>query len=134
MISGRTRARAFAIGLPTAVLAVGIWDPARHGGPPLCPWRAATGVACPGCGLTRAAGALLHGRGDEALHLHPLVLVVGLQLAALWALAIRAGFGGSTVSPRTPPSWVMPVLLTANAVMFFAVWGVRFVDDTLPAA
>jgi hypothetical protein len=125
--------RAAAVGLPIAAVGVAMWDPARHGGPPLCPWRAVTGVACPGCGLTRAMGALLRGRADEALHLHPLVVVLGLQLALVWAIALRATRPAST-SLREPPRWVMPGLFALNAVVFVAVWGLRLAAGSLPAA
>ena len=37
---------------------VALWDPARRGGPGLCPYRFVTGHNCPGCGLTRSVGAL----------------------------------------------------------------------------
>src|SRR6478609_1957480 len=33
---------------------------------PACPFRAATGVPCPGCGMTRLADAVAHGRIGEA--------------------------------------------------------------------
>lgn len=33
----------------------------------LCPFRAVTGLSCPGCGNTRAVFALLHGRFAESL-------------------------------------------------------------------
>lgn len=39
-----------------------------------CPFRAITGLYCPGCGGTRALSALLHGRVLESLKLHPFVL------------------------------------------------------------
>jgi hypothetical protein len=122
-------ARATAVGLPVAALGVALWDPARHGGPPLCPWHALTGVACPGCGLTRAAGALLNGRVHEALDLHPLVIVVAAQLVALWVVAVA-----TTLRRWTPPVRVMPSLLAINALLLLGVWSARLVDGSLPTA
>jgi hypothetical protein len=71
-----SRARTW-LGVP-ALLGAGLvlWDPARNGGPPLCPYRLVTGHTCPGCGLTRAIGALLRGRWNESVTLHPLAPVV----------------------------------------------------------
>lgn len=48
---------------------------------PLCMFHATTGLACPGCGATRATHALLHGRLLEALHDNALFVLV-LPLAA----------------------------------------------------
>ena len=54
-----------------------------------CPLHAATGIPCPGCGLSRAGAALLRGDVAEALRMHafaPLfalcgvVVLVGLAL------------------------------------------------------
>jgi hypothetical protein len=104
-----------------AAATLAAWDPARNGGPPLCPLRACTGISCPACGLTRAIGALLHGRWHEAVTLHPLAPLVLFELAAIWMLTLarRAGrarpLQGSTAS----------ALLAANAVLFLVVWAVR---------
>jgi hypothetical protein len=120
---------AIVAGLPLAAAGMALWDPARHGGPPLCPWRALTGVACPGCGITRAAGALLRGRWDDAVHLHPLVLPVVVQLALVWILALAG-----TRLRRQPPAWVTPALLAVNGAVFVAVWGLRLGAGSLPTA
>jgi hypothetical protein len=45
-------------------------------GVPLCPVAAVARVPCPGCGLSRATLALLHGNLGEALRLHPLAPLV----------------------------------------------------------
>jgi hypothetical protein len=46
-----------------------------------CPFRAGTGIPCPGCGLTRACGALVTGDLARMFRFHalaPLVLVAAL--------------------------------------------------------
>ena len=43
---------------------------------PLCPTAAFAGIPCPGCGLTRASIAAIHGDTARAFQLHPLVFVV----------------------------------------------------------
>ncbi len=106
-----------------AALAGGLalWDPARHGGPPLCPFRAITGHSCPGCGLTRSAGAFLRGRWHEALTLHPLgpLLLVEVAVACIAYVVLGPRLRGRM------PSWLGPTLLVANAFALFAVWAVR---------
>ena len=62
--------------------------------PTLCPLRAATGIACPGCGITRALCLCAHGRFFEAVTLyHPVVPLVFAGLVA------AAGYGLTTGKP-----------------------------------
>jgi hypothetical protein len=49
-----------------------------------CGFRLLTGAPCPGCGMTRAAGALARGEFVESLHLHPLAAA----FAAAWGVAL----------------------------------------------
>ncbi|MFT3830346.1 MAG: DUF2752 domain-containing protein [Opitutaceae bacterium] len=51
---------------------------------PPCPWRALTGLYCPGCGSTRALLALAHGDLPRAFTQNPL-LVLSLPLLLGWA-------------------------------------------------
>lgn len=68
--------------------------------PELCP-SAALGVACPGCGSTRAAVHLMHGRMAEAWRMQPgvfpLAALLGLVLlpAAWRPRARRAAFAAA---------------------------------------
>ena len=56
-----------------------------------CPLRALTGIACPGCGATRAAAALLQGDLRAALALNP-----------FFVLALGALFASGTVAAIAP--------------------------------
>ncbi len=53
-----------------------------------CTLRKATGWPCPGCGLTRVADRLAHGKVAGAFEANPLGAVAGLLMAALacWTL------------------------------------------------
>ena len=44
----------------------------RHG----CPIRLLTGISCPGCGMTRALGALLRLDFSLAFEMHPLIFLL----------------------------------------------------------
>jgi hypothetical protein len=114
------------VGLPVAAVALAAWDPAQNGGPPLCPFRACTGIACPGCGVTRAAGALLRGRWGDAVHLQPLMPLFALQVVAVWLAVVLRG----RALPE-PPAWVIPVVLALNGLALIAVWVVRLGTGSL---
>jgi hypothetical protein len=124
----RSRFDPLVVGLPLAAVVVAAWDPARNGGPALCPFRGVTGIPCPGCGLTRAAGALMRGRVDDALHAHPLIVLLVVQLGVVWALLT---FGRDRL--HRLPRWVTPAALILNGAIFVAVWGVRLATGSLDA-
>lgn len=91
----------------------------------VCPFRAATGIPCPGCGLTTATVELLHGDLGGSLHTHafaPLfLLAIVLMLAALVLpaqLRQRLISGLARLETRTG---LMAWLLLA----LFVYWGFR---------
>jgi len=63
-------------GLAVAVVVWAVllrFPPDRSGFYPVCPFHAAAGLLCPGCGGTRAIAALLHGDLRAAWRWNPLV-------------------------------------------------------------
>jgi Protein of unknown function (DUF2752) len=64
---------AFALLLCAALF---FYPPARASLYPTCPIHRIFGIACPGCGATRALAALLHGDVTEALRLNALFVVL----------------------------------------------------------
>ncbi|MEX1126405.1 MAG: DUF2752 domain-containing protein [Acidimicrobiia bacterium] len=107
-----------------ALLAV---DPTDDG-PTLCPFALLTGVACPGCGMTRAASALLRGNFDLALDYHPLIPLIAVLLFGgwLWFLMRSAG----RVKPIS--NRVLNLVLIGTGVSLVAVWILRAATATLP--
>jgi uncharacterized membrane protein YeiH len=87
------------LALVTAV-AGGI-DPESSGAYPACPFRAITGLACPGCGSLRALHDLVHGSPVAALD-HNAVFVVALVAAVLLSLRALAAPAARAVSPWLP--------------------------------
>ena len=57
---------------------------------PLCPFHVLTGLPCPSCGMTRAAGALLHGDLPGAVAWNPLgsLLLCGAILYVAYAAVV----------------------------------------------
>lgn len=92
-----------------------------------CLLRLHTGQACPGCGMTRALGRMVHGDLGGAAGYHPWIFALVLQLLALvgW-LSWRGRRPVSAVQVRIG-SW----LLTANAVALLGVWLVRILTGHL---
>jgi len=70
-----------------------------HG--PGCPFRSATGIDCPFCGMTRATVALGEGHWRDALAVHPLAPLVLIGLCALLAI-IALGRADVLVRGRRP--------------------------------
>jgi hypothetical protein len=96
---------------------------------PFCPMATVLGIPCPGCGLTRATLALLHGDIHGAFRLHPLVFVLAPLFAAAMASATLSFVRGPNAARRSNPwfasrhvSWLAATLL----VITLGVWGARF--------
>jgi hypothetical protein len=88
------------------------------GGPTICPFKAWTGLDCPGCGATRAAHQLLNGHVLAALDLNAM-FVLAVPLLAWWALAglLRAWDGPALRVPRLSPTVLRVAIL---ALLVFA--------------
>ena len=96
-----------------------------------CPIRAATGVPCPGCGMTHAVAAFARGHWAEALRLHPLVPVVALWgslvlLAAVLPESPRRRFLAFTERIEGAAPWWPAVV-----VGFVVVWAWRYSTGAL---
>ena len=72
--------------LPATFAAGGVWLWQRWP-VPACPFKAATGCPCPGCGASRATRALAEGRWQDAMQLNPLWTVTVAAIGAYWLYA-----------------------------------------------
>jgi len=88
-----------------------------------CPFHRLTGGWCPGCGSSRAADLLLHGRVLSSLSYNALVLPVAFVLAYWWAGWAAYAWTGTRPrwlrSPTELPRWA--VLAIGAAALGFAV-------------
>lgn len=114
---------------PMAVVGALAIAPALEGAPTVCPFALGTGMACPGCGMTRAASQLLRGDFGAAVSFHPLVPAIALLAAGgwVWFLLRRAG----RVQPMS--NRVLNGILIATSIALVAVWVARLGSGTLPA-
>ena len=73
--------------------AVFYFDPSQHQFFPVCPLYAMTGLACPGCGLTRGFHSLFNGDLISAVDFNALIpvwaVILSYVLVSLTLLAIR---------------------------------------------
>jgi hypothetical protein len=107
---------ATAIGAGTMVF---FFNPSTHGFYPVCLFHSLTGLNCPGCGMTRALYALLH--GDFRLALKDNVLFLA-SIAGLAAWSARYFFLKMRNQPATfllPPKllWTFLGLAVVFAVL-----------------
>lgn len=87
MLASLLRDRRVSLGVAAAAAVQVAGVAAGVGGWP-CPLKAALGIPCPGCGLTRASVALLRGEFAAAFGAHAFAPVLLVALAALAVAAL----------------------------------------------
>lgn len=102
--------------LVAAVAALSAVDPTRHMLTPPCPYLTLTGIACPGCGLTRCVHFLLRGDLARAFAYNPWAFI-SAPAAVAFALLPSVADEVRTLRVRTGISWVMLVV-----TLVFWVW------------
>ena len=97
-------------------------------GPTICPFALCTGMACPGCGMTRAAAYLVRGDLDLALRYHPLVPLTAVAGLASWGwFLLRASGKARPLSSRA-----LNFILIGSGVALLGVWVARLLAGALP--
>lgn len=119
-IAERIAAGTGASAMAAAGAAIWYFNPTTSGFFPTCPLYALTGLACPGCGLTRGFHALFHGDVLAALDYNALLpfftLLIGFGFVSMVYFALR---GKQTPVRLLHPNalWVFLVLMLAFGVV-----------------
>jgi hypothetical protein len=130
----RSRTREIAQrGWPVVVTLVGVgvaavWHPGDSDAA-TCPLRAATGIWCPGCGMTR--GLLAIGRADwsDAWRYHPWAWALAAQFVVFMVMRVRQPARTVVVSPKRTQRF-----LIGNIGALFAIWVIRYATGAIPFA
>jgi len=125
----RGRAAAFAL-ISAGIVLAALWRPSDTG-LPLCFFRFSTGLACPGCGMTRAVAAVGRGELAVAVRYHAFGPLIALGLAAAWA-AIGIGLvTGRNFLPEFTGRRVS-IFAVAFIAAFLVYWLIRVLTGTAP--
>jgi len=116
----RISALAGAGALGVGSLMVAVFDPSKAHFFPVCPLLALTGIACPGCGLTRAFHALFHGDIVTALDFNLLVPVWAVAFAWIFVSLLLVG-----IRKKGLPMW------PTNPKFIYGFFAVLFVFGVL---
>lgn len=108
------------IAIATLLPAGGIED-----GPVLCPFRALTGLPCPGCGLTRSWVYLMHGDVAPALASNWFGPVLILAVIALAVTSVRARSVGKR--PADLDKLVRNPIVLGTFALFLTYGAVRLI-------
>jgi hypothetical protein len=129
--SARSRPRILAfLALSALFVAAALWKPLDRG-VPLCGFKLATGISCPGCGMTRALAALAKGDMARSVAYHAFAPVVAIGAAAAW-MALGIGFvTGRNLMPDLNAHRVTFALLGFIALLL-AYWFVRLWRGSAP--
>lgn len=103
-------------------------DPNVAGRYPTCPFLAATGWFCPGCGTLRALHALLHGDVVTAVGLNVLTVSLLPLLAWGWVGWLRAAQGRRDGPPAVPQP--VAVALSVAVPVFWLLRNLPFAPLT----
>ncbi len=101
----RIVAGTFAGGIGVGGVLVAVLDPSRASIFPACPLLSLTGIACPGCGLTRGFHALFHGDVVTALDFNALIPLYAVLIVFLFFSLTLTAIRGRGLSADRIPTW-----------------------------
>lgn len=115
----RLTAAVAAVGMAAGSAYVAAFDPAKSTLFPACILYSTTGLACPGCGLTRGFHALFHGDIIPAIDFNLLLPFWALIIGYIWISLLLTAIRG-----RGLPMWLTSPNFLAVSVVVLVVFGV----------
>jgi len=120
--SAAVRLRApFGVAVTAALVCTAVWfgDPTTPGGVfPVCPFKAITGIDCPGCGTLRMLYSLLHGDVFAAVKFNALALAALAALLCGYAVWTYGRCVGRRVPHAPNYRWAIAVSVLVVAAWF----------------
>lgn len=99
--------------------------------PAICPWRMLE-IHCPGCGMTRASGHLLHGDVLAAVRDNPLVLLISPYVIYRVAESVTSALTGRALVSGWP-AWVGQGYQAAFLISYGLLATIRILSWLTPA-
>ena len=98
-----------------------------------CPLRAATGVPCPGCGLSRGVSALIHGDSREMVSLHVFSPALLLFIILVLAVGVLPNANRASVLRFIDRFEQQTSFALIGLLLLMAYWLVRLLWTGFPA-
>jgi hypothetical protein len=105
----------FAAGIAGGTVMVAAFDPDRSSFFPFCPLLKLTGIACPGCGLTRGFHSLFHLDLIGALDFNALIPFYAVGLVMLFVSLLLSAVRGRGLNYDRFPGWAFYAFLVIAA-------------------
>lgn len=99
----------------------------------VCPIRAATGVPCPGCGLSRGVSALTHGNVRDMLALHAFTPMLILAMAFIATVDILPSQSRAAIVAWVTVFERRTSLVLVGLLMLLCYWLARLLWFGFPA-
>jgi uncharacterized protein DUF2752 len=104
-----------------------LWHPLDEGGFVICPFRRATGLPCPGCGLTRSFCAIAKGHVERGFEFHSLGPALFIVLCVYWLRSVAFLAGSQRAVDRFDETVRRWRLMRAGVLALLVAWAIHLV-------
>lgn len=115
------------LGVPLFFIAAYIYPFVSGDRMPLCAFHFVTDLSCPGCGVTRALAAFIHGDFQSSINYNPMGIVIALLLVVFWLQSAYLAVVGKSLGLKLGPASTKIIAL-AFIVGLFVQWAFFLID------